>query len=116
LSSGLGTTAAGKISCYGNGGGGGYSSAESSATINDGEWHHVVGVVRSDGYEIYVDGSSSGSTSISVGNTTGYNETSIGAWVNGGDRFVGSIDEPAVYSTALSAERIAAHYAARNNA
>jgi hypothetical protein len=44
--------------------------------------------------------------------TTNSNALYIGSW-NGTEEFLkGTIDEPAVYSTVLSATRIAAHYEA----
>lgn len=36
--------------------GGNYLIAESSIPVNDGQWHHIVGVLTDDGADIYVDG------------------------------------------------------------
>lgn len=115
-SSGIATDINGKAVCFGNGNAQTYYSAVSSASVNDGNWHHIVGVIRDTGYEIYVDGSLSGSYAVSRGASTDYNQAVIAGWLAGVDNHIGFIDECAVYPTALSAARIAAHYAARNNA
>jgi hypothetical protein len=83
-----------------------------SGSYNNGAWHHVVGVMGSDGMKMYVDGALVGT------NPTATATSYTGYWRVGGDRtwgsssnyFNGRIDEAAVYSTALSADRITQHY------
>jgi hypothetical protein len=97
-----------------------------SNLINDGEWHHLVGVHDDDQglHQLYVDGSLANQISIS-GNFTTPLENSDGAsdplTIGAGtvdnsatQRFwiTGSIDEVAYYDAALSADEIAAIYAA----
>lgn len=84
---------------------------------SDSLWHHIVCTRTTNTYRIYVDGSlfeTSGTVATAVQATdrdftmgSDYAGGSIG-----GTNFPGSLDEVAVYSTALSSTRIAAHYAA----
>ncbi|SDO31354.1 PKD repeat-containing protein [Nakamurella panacisegetis] len=79
---------------------------------NDGAWHHVVASSDSTGRNVYVDGALvvAGSAMTPLV-TTGY-------WRVGGDstagstsRFLnGTVDEPAIYYSALSPAQVAAHY------
>ena len=87
---------------------------------NDGQFHHVVATVSSTGMALYVDGVQvvSNSNNSAKRSYTGY-------WRVGGDNlagmgnapsdnyFTGTIDEVAVYPTALTASQVAAHFAAR---
>ena len=95
----------------------------STARYNDGAWHHLAVSVTGSGLtenaSVYVDGAkvASGPTSwVSI--FTGW--WRIGAGTVPGTfglpsaaGFTGSVDDVAVYPTALSAARISAHYAAR---
>lgn len=85
-------------------------------SYNDGQWHHVVGTQGSDGMAFYVDGVRVGSNQVTTA------QQYWGVWHVGGDNlngwpnqpssnfFAGLIDEAAAYPTALSAQRVAAHY------
>ncbi|MGI3782953.1 MAG: LamG-like jellyroll fold domain-containing protein [Janthinobacterium lividum] len=97
---------------------GSYRLARSTASYNDGTWHHVVGVQGPAGLTLYVDG-------VTVGRNTNVGAGSYnGVWHIGGDNvagwpnqpssgyFKGLIDETAVYPTALSARQVVAHYVA----
>lgn len=92
-------------------------SATSNA-VHDGAWHHVAGAWDGtntvNGVTLYVDGAliKQGTATAAIpGNTT--NPVRIGAFnVASFLYFPGSIDEVAVYPTALSAAQIAAHAAA----
>ncbi|RFU22792.1 PKD domain-containing protein [Geodermatophilus marinus] len=83
-----------------------------TATYNDGRWHHVVASLSHRGMELYVDGVLAGTRP----QVTAANPYS-GFWRVGGDRgwqsaaefFAGQIDEVAVYPTALSAQQVAGH-------
>ncbi len=93
----------------------------SANAYNDGLWHHVVGTEGPSGLAFYVDGALVGSNPAV---TT--NQNYSGYWRVGGDNingwpnvpsskyFNGSIDEVAVYTSALSASDVAAHYSAGN--
>jgi hypothetical protein len=88
----------------------------------DGDWHHVVATLSSDGMRLYIDGVLEASNNRKVAyHYDPYG--SVGYWRVGGDNPTGmagvntptlasSIDNPAIYSTALTATQVAAHYAA----
>ncbi|WP_317229089.1 PKD domain-containing protein [Clavibacter sp. MX14-G9D] len=85
----------------------------SPGSYTDGRWHQVVASQSSDGLKLYVDGELIGTNPQTQ--AQGYD----GYWKLGGDPTWGSsspfvaatIDEAAVYSTALSAATVSQHYA-----
>lgn len=90
-----------------------------SGTYNDNKWHHVVASLSDAGMQLFVDGELAASdASVTAG------EAYQGYWRVGGDRMSGwpnqgtstylngTIDEVAIYPTALSAEQVASHYRA----
>ncbi|WP_116449772.1 PKD domain-containing protein [Blastococcus litoris] len=84
----------------------------STATFNDGKWHHVAASLSPSGMALYVDGVLVGSRT-----DTTVAQAYTGYWRVGGDSswsgnayFTGLIDEPAVYPQALPADRVRAHY------
>lgn len=89
----------------------------SPASYNDGAWHHAVASNGADGTRLYVDGQLVASGPYSGG------EAFTGYWRIGGDNldgwptppsstsFAGSIDDVAVYPSALSAAQVQQHYA-----
>jgi PKD repeat protein len=93
--------------------------AFTSGTIpNDGAWHHVAFTRSGNTYTGYVDGASVGTFTSSTALQATTQAFMVGGDVAAGTvavPLVGSIDEAAVYNTALSAARIAAHYDARAN-
>lgn len=95
-----------------------YRIAASSTSIGDGQPHHLVGVLGSGILRIYVDGVEVANAPLVGTSVLSYSSTSftIGSASNGsqvGDKkFVGTIDEVAVYPVALSPARIQTHYAA----
>lgn len=79
----------------------------SAGGYNDGAWHHVAATLGPAGMRLYADGSQVASNA-SVTTAQSYS----GFWRLGGDTgvyFKGHLDEAAVYSTQLSATRVAAH-------
>lgn len=86
-----------------------------SAVVSTGSWQHIVATNNGSEIVLYLNGAAIassllGSMSNALTNTETLNiSTGVGLRL-----FQGSIDEIAIYNTALSAERIAAHYAARN--
>src|SRR5262249_47651062 len=88
-----------------------------SATINDGAWHHVVATVDPAlGQFIYLDGAQSANHTGVYTLLTNAEPLSLGAdYLRGEGYFGGSLDDVAVYDAALSATQIAAHYALRTN-
>jgi PKD repeat protein len=93
---------------------GGNRILTSGRGFNDGRWHQVVGTLSAAGMTFFVDGRLIGTN---AGVTTG--GAYSGYWRIGGDKgwtsqtwFNGTIDDVAVYPTALSAQQIAGHYQA----
>lgn len=91
-------------------------------SITDSNWHHVIithSAAANNSAQIYIDGIAQTLTYATKSNTTTTgNSTSalfVGSVNNSGTPFLplsGSIDEVAMYSTALSAARVLAHYQA----
>lgn len=86
-----------------------------TATINDGSWHHVVGIrdVASDLLRMYVDGVQVDiSTDLTTATTVNNDDISIGNSGTSytGDDFNGQIDDVRIYNRALSAAEITAIY------
>jgi hypothetical protein len=110
---------------YGGWTGGSLKMLTTAASYNNGVWHHLVVTVRpvaassNQQTSIYVDGVSvaSGQTT-QVSSYTGWWRVGYGALASGSNypssaNFVGNIDNVAVYTTELTASRIANHYASR---
>lgn len=87
----------------------------SSANNNDGNWHHVAVTFDqpTNTLKLYIDGSLNDTKTQGTTGGAGNRQVTLAA-NNGGTSqwFPGSLDEFAVYGAALSAARIAAHYAA----
>ncbi len=90
----------------------------STATVNDGAWHHVAVTVNSSGNTLYIDGavasvsysSGSSSTTAFFDDITNIDAMDIGRSVRGGvteGEFNGLTDDVRVYNRALSAADIA---------
>ncbi|TPW77621.1 LamG-like jellyroll fold domain-containing protein [Schumannella soli] len=102
---------------------GGYKTINSTASLKDGAWHHIVATMDGSqlgltgtGMKLYVDGAlvASNATYLTSEATTGFwrvGADNISGWPGtptvGG--FVGSIDDAAVYSTALTAAQVTTH-------
>ncbi len=97
---------------------GGIQTLTTTKAYNDGQWHQVVGTQGADGMNLYVDG-----VRIARNTVTG-NQNINGYWRIGGDAingswpnrptspfWAGSLDELAIYPSALSAATVAAHFA-----
>lgn len=95
---------------------GGTVTVTSPQSLNDGQWHHIVGTQGPEGMRLYVDGLRVGLNSVSA--AQGY----YGVWRVGGDQlngwpnqpssnfFAGQIDEVAIYGAALKPAAVANHY------
>ncbi|HET7901327.1 MAG TPA: Ig-like domain-containing protein, partial [Candidatus Nanopelagicales bacterium] len=93
----------------------------STKTLNDGQWHQVVATQGPSGMALYIDGSLDATNGVTT--NQGYD----GYWRVGGDNLGGwpgqpstsyvtaKVDEVSIYGGALSASRVAAHYAASGN-
>ena len=93
--------------------------AETTTSYNDNLWHHVVATQGADGMRLYVDG-------IQVATNAATDAASYtGYWRVGGDRcfggqtsnfLAGTVDEAAVYATALTAAQVRSHFEAAGGA
>ncbi|SEO79289.1 PKD domain-containing protein [Trujillonella endophytica] len=83
----------------------------STASFNDGAWHHVAATMSPAGISLYVDGVLVGSrTDATTGQSySGYLRVGADRAIAGASTFTGRIDEVALYRTALTAQQIAAH-------
>ena len=91
------------------------SLAESTASYNNGQWHHLVATQGANGMVLWVDGA------VAASNPSTDSSNYTGWWRIGGDRTFGgttsnyiaaTIDEAAVYPTALTAAQVRSHYEA----
>jgi len=91
-----------------------YVGWTSSTDTISAEWHHLAVVWDGSTYKIYLDGNEK--TTEQTGSPVLYDASNVwlaGRSYGGGDKYLdGSLDEVAIYNTALSSTRIAAHYAA----
>jgi len=98
-------------------------TVQSPAAYNNGAWHHAVATLSPAGMALYVDGALVASrTDTTTGeNFSGYFRVgwdNLTSWTGPVSNFAltGGVDEFAYYPSALSAARVAAHYAARSGA
>lgn len=91
------------------------TAAVTTTPIPLNQWTHVVFVVTPDGWIIYQNGVQTASNSFSGTPLLFDTSTPLTVASHGSSlRLGGMMDEVAIYTTALSAERVAAHYAAAN--
>ena len=96
---------------------GAIKTVRTPAAYNDGQWHQVVATLSAAGMVLYVDGNKVGSDpSVTVGQTyNGYwrlGGDNLGGWPNAGTShyLAGTIDDAAIYPTALSLAQVRDHY------
>jgi len=97
-----------------------YDGANNTTTVNDDDWHHVVGVMNGSTYTVYVDGSTVGSTNIGDGTVSTTHSTCGGNFTigerfdsNNTYAFNGYVDDVAVFNRALTSSEVSNIY---NNA
>ncbi len=85
-----------------------------STAYNDNQWHHATGVFSPDEMSLYVDGKLVSTRSdVSMGREfNGYWRVGGDGSVSGSQYLTGSIDEFAVYDSALTAAQVRAHWVA----
>ena len=95
-----------------NGGGADLSHVQTTTTVFDNTWHHVVWTDNNGTAKVYVDGVLDATNFNYTRGTLTLNTTSIGAFRNSAVAvpFPGSIDEVRVYNRVLSATEAAALY------
>ena len=84
-----------------------------SGAIQVGSIYHVVGTYDGTTERLYINGVQVTSAALTGAITTSSNSLTIGSGGAAG-YFAGTIDDVAVYGTALSAARVASHYTAGN--
>ncbi|MEM9273667.1 MAG: LamG-like jellyroll fold domain-containing protein [Cyanobacteria bacterium P01_F01_bin.143] len=85
----------------------GNSSASGNINVNDGEWHHVVGVYDGTSIKLYVDGVLDQATTVQVSIPTNDHNVTIGAnEAAAGREFHGKIDEVRIWNTARTQQEI----------
>lgn len=84
---------------------------QSTVSVTDTGWHHVVGTKNGASIKLYIDGVDRTGTVTNLTLADTIATVGIGH-ENGLSRLAGSISEIAVYPTSLSAERVLAHYEA----
>lgn len=91
------------------------SIVSSVAGLNNGSWHHVAFTrVRSTGaIRLYVDGALVASGTAGTNSLTAQPTLSFGRLASDVNYYAGSLDEVAVYNTALTAATVSSHYSAR---
>ena len=83
-------------------------------SLNDGQWHHVVGTMDTTGPTLYVDGKKighNGGTSSAQPYNGYWRIGGDSAW-NGNPYFNGTIDDVAIYPTSLPLTKVQQHYTA----
>jgi hypothetical protein len=91
-------------------------------TVNDGKWHHVVGMRNADQIRVYVDGALDGDNSLPAGYDlfgVSQHNAYIGAITDHRDSslfkyFIGVIDEVCIFGGAVNADGIRSLYAGEN--
>lgn len=105
----------GKLQFITIGGSTGTVTATSVASVNDGVRHHVAATFDGSNIRLYIDGVLDNTVAASGSLLASLVPLRIGVSNSGGsssniNQFVGTIDEPAYYTSVLSGTRIAAHY------
>jgi len=89
----------------------GPSTGVGTIPINDGLWHHVVGVKNGSNMTIYIDTKTNASTTdTTTGTTTNSSSLCISAACNGANYYKGQIDEIKIYNYALTTNEIKTEY------
>ncbi len=90
------------------------SSVDSATRTVAGRWYHVAVSYNGASMSVYVNGvlESSTASSASIGDTANPLRLAWGPQAGSAEHYGGTIDEAAIYNTALSATRIADHYIA----
>ena len=87
-----------------------------AGVIVAGGTYHVVGTFDGSTQRLYVNGVQVASAALSGTATVTTNPIAIGSWDGTQEYFNGTLDEPAVYGTTLSAAQVRAHYDAAQTA
>jgi hypothetical protein len=101
--------------------GGTNTTVRSTMTYNDGAWHHMAASLGAAGMKLYVDGAlvASATGTTTALNATGYwrwGGNDLTGWANSpsSEYLIGTLDEVAIYTTQLTDNKIARHFAANH--
>jgi Concanavalin A-like lectin/glucanases superfamily/Fibronectin type III domain/Lysyl oxidase len=83
-----------------------------SGAVVAGTAYHVVATYDGTTQRLYLNGKEVASTPLTGGASATTNALYLGSWGGSGEFFKGTIDDAAVYGSALSAAQVSAHYAA----
>ncbi len=84
---------------------------QGSAVIDDGAWHHVVGIYDGNQLQLFVDGVLDGSKSASGLSINTWRGLRLGEnWEQGNSYFAGAMDDVRIYGRALSSADVTALY------
>jgi hypothetical protein len=83
-----------------------------SGAIVAGQAYHVVGTYDGTTQRLYVNGAQVASAALSGPASASSSALYVGSWSGSSEFFKGTIDEPAVYGSTLSAARVSAHFGA----
>jgi hypothetical protein len=83
-----------------------------SGAIQIGQTYHVVGTYDGAAQRLFINGSQVANQALSGGASVTSNPLYIGSWNGSSEFFAGTIDEAAVYGSALGASRVSAHHSA----
>jgi hypothetical protein len=83
-----------------------------SGAIVAGGAYYVVGAYDGSTQRLYINGAQVASAALTGAASVTSNPLYVGSWDGSSEFFSGVIDEPAIYSKALSAEAVSHHYAA----
>lgn len=75
-----------------------------------GQTYHVVATFDGTTRRLYLNGSEVASGPLSGGPSSSASNVYVGSWGGASEFLAGTVDEPAVYNTVLSAARVLAHY------
>jgi hypothetical protein len=89
---------------------GGNGGVTSSATYADANWHHAVCVFNAGAIELFIDGASKGTASVSGSQPTTSQDLFIGQYSGSGEGFTGTLDEARYSNTNRSSSWIATEY------
>jgi hypothetical protein len=95
-------------------GGHGVALTDTSAIVNDGQWHHIAAVITfGQGVSFFVDGGLSSTQALNlVAQPSGSSlQVGLNPWTDYGTYFTGSLDDVRIYNRVLSAVEIAALFA-----
>ena len=108
----LNAYSANKITALSTDSGGGELAITGTTTVNDGNWHHIVGTAQSGGsFYLYVDGVQDAITATSRSATTANRSIGVGANIAVPTQFLnGTVAAPAFYTSYLTSTQVASHY------